>query len=122
MAGAKAVGAKNHFDVEVMCEGPFDRPPRSCFLDGVQAGTGATLGKRTIHTLDAKNVALKVRNSRSGIAVEVRPSRKLMEMLEPPTPPSKMKDSKQPSEEQIEETARRIAAMPDAELLSISGP
>ena len=46
MIGLRAVEAKGYFDVEVTCEGPLAKPPQSCFLDGVQVATGATLGKR----------------------------------------------------------------------------
>ena len=84
MAGAQAVDAKNHFDVEVICVGPFKRPPQSCFLDGMQLGSGATLGKRTIEVVEAKQLVVKIRNSRTKKAVEVRPTRKLLDILEPP--------------------------------------
>jgi formylmethanofuran dehydrogenase subunit E len=122
MAGAKAVEAKGHFDVEVTCEGPFEKPPRSCYLDGVQLGAGATLGKRTIHPVDAKKVVLKVRNLRTGKSVEVRPSRKLMDILDPPEEQNGKSGSKPPSEEEVERMARDIATMADADLLSISAP
>lgn len=38
------------WDVEVICWMPPDqqRPPFSCILDGLQAGSGATMGKRNI--------------------------------------------------------------------------
>ena len=35
MAALRAVDAKGYFDVEVTCEGPFVKPPESCFLDGM---------------------------------------------------------------------------------------
>ena len=44
-AGLRAVEAQGFFDVEVTCEGPLAKPPQSCFLDGVQVATGATMGK-----------------------------------------------------------------------------
>ena len=40
MAALKAVDARGYFDVEIACQGPLGRPPRSCFLDGVQVGSG----------------------------------------------------------------------------------
>ena len=49
MAGLQAVDAKGYFDVEVTCEGPFVKPPQSCFLDGLQVSTGATMGKRNLN-------------------------------------------------------------------------
>ena len=45
VAGRRAVGAEGYFDVNVVVEGPFVKPPRSCLLDGVQVATGATWGK-----------------------------------------------------------------------------
>ena len=46
-AALRAVDAKGYFDVEVTCEGPFVKPPESCFLDGIQISTGAnSSGKR----------------------------------------------------------------------------
>ena len=113
MAGARAVDAKGHFDAEVTCEGPFEKPPRSCFLDGVQLGSGATLGKRTIHVVDGKQIVVRVRNRRTNKAVEVRLSRKLIDLLEPKEPADR-------GEEYYEQMARDIAAMPDEELLTVS--
>jgi formylmethanofuran dehydrogenase subunit E len=120
MAGARAVDAKSHFDVDVVCEGPFEKPPRSCFLDGVQLGAGATLGKRTIHPVDAKKIVLKVQNLRTGKAVTVRPTAKLMDILEPPEDPLKKKSPTPLSEEQVERIARDIATMPAAEIVEIA--
>ena len=131
MAGARAVDAKGHFDAEVTCEGPFVKPPQSCFLDGVQLGTGATLGKRTIQAIEAKQLVVKVRSPRTKKAVEVRPSQKLMDMLTAP-PPESAKQGGDPSakekavethkEEWVEQIARDIAMMPDEEMLTISRP
>jgi formylmethanofuran dehydrogenase subunit E len=122
MAGARAVDAKGHFDVEVTCEGPFAKPPQSCFLDGIQLGTGATLGKRTIAVVEAKQLVVKIRNPRTKRSVEVRPTRKLMDILEPPEKQSEKTNSMPPNEEQVEQLARDIAAMPDKELLTTSRP
>ena len=99
----------------------FERPPRSCFLDGVQLGAGATLGKRTIHPVDAKKIVLKVRNTRTGKCVSVRPTAKLMAVLEPLEERSKKKGAEPPSDEQLERIARDIATMPAAEIIDI-GP
>jgi formylmethanofuran dehydrogenase subunit E len=115
MAGARAVDAKNHFDVEVVCAGPFQRPPQSCFLDGMQIGSGATLGKRTIEVVEAKELVVKLRNPRTKKAVEVRPTRKLLDILEPPAQTEEVKHD----EGYFEEIARRIAAMPDEDILVV---
>ncbi len=125
MAGAKAVDAKGHFDTVVICEGPLSKPPQACFIDGVQLGTGATLGKRTIHYVKSDDVVLKVKNPRTGKSVEVRPTKKLLDLLNPVVPkqddPQADKKIAQNREmERIEQVSRDIAAMPDAELLTIS--
>ena len=54
MIGLRAVAAKGYFDLEVTCEGPLAKPPQSCFLDGVQFATGATLGKAD-RSIDSAN-------------------------------------------------------------------
>ena len=115
MAGARAVDAKGHFDVDVVCAGPFKKPPQSCFLDGMQVGSGATLGKRTIDVVEAKELVVTIRNPRTKKAVEVRPTRKLLDILEPPA----SIDGSPHDEARFEQMARRIAAMPDAEILVI---
>jgi formylmethanofuran dehydrogenase subunit E len=120
MAGAKAVDAKGHFDVDVTCEGPFQKPPRSCFLDGVQLGTGATLGKRTIHPVDAKTIVLKIRHQRTGTVVEVRPTVELMNLLDPLKPGKETGKTAELTMAQVEKLARDIATMPDAQILEIT--
>jgi len=47
-AARQAVQAEGYFDLDVTVEGPLVKPPHSCFLDGVQVSTGATLGKRNL--------------------------------------------------------------------------
>jgi len=81
MAGLRNVGAKGHFDIEVTCEGPFVKPPKSCFLDGLQVATGATLGKRNLLLRRADPIVIRVKNTRTGARAEVRPTPKLLELL-----------------------------------------
>ena len=73
MIGLDAVGAKGYFDVEVTCEGPLAQPPQACFLDGIQAATGATMGKRTLNWVQADKLVVRVRNTQTGKTVELRP-------------------------------------------------
>ena len=61
MAALRAVDAKGYFDVEVKCEGPMAKPPASCFLDGLQVSTGATMGKRNLEWIDSKTITVHVR-------------------------------------------------------------
>ena len=63
MIGLRAVEAKGYFDVEVTCEGPLAKPPQSCFLDGVQVATGATLGKRTLQWVQADRLTVRIKNT-----------------------------------------------------------
>ena len=81
----------------------------------MQLGSGTTLGKRTIEVVEAKQLVVKIRNLRTKKAVEVRPTRKLLDILEPPT---QTKGGKH-DEGYFEQIARDIAAMPDAEILVI---
>ena len=78
MIGLRAVEANGFFDIEVTCEGPFARPPQACFLDGVQVATGATMGKRTINWVQADQIVVRLKNTRTGKAAELRPTPELM--------------------------------------------
>ena len=127
MAGCHALDANAHFDVEVICEGPFAKTPQSCFIDGIQLATGATLGKRTIHDVEAEKIVVRLRNTHSGDTVEVRPSDKLMNLLTAPGPETADKKDEKTTDKDhapdwVEQRARDIAAMPDEQLLIISGP
>jgi formylmethanofuran dehydrogenase subunit E len=126
MAGVHAVEAKGYFDVEVTCEGPFAKPPGSCFLDGVQVATGATLGKRAINTVDAEKIVLRVRNTETGKTAEVRPTQKLLDVLASlrKKPDDDQQDDEQTrknrAEQRVVETARSIATMPDKDILTVT--
>lgn len=126
MAGVHAIEAKGYFDVEVTCEGPFAKPPGSCFLDGVQVTTGATLGKRAINAVEAEKIVLRIRNTKTGKTAEVRPTQKLLDVLASlrKQPDGNQQDDEQTrknrEEERVIETARRIAAMLDADILTVT--
>jgi formylmethanofuran dehydrogenase subunit E len=119
MAGLRAVGANGYFDVEITCAGPFAGPPQSCFLDGVQVATGATLGKRNLHVQNAEQVVLRIRNTRTGKTAEVRPSKKLVELLGIGKQPSPGRNG-EAAAERLERLARQISVMPDAEILVLA--
>jgi len=131
MAARQAVGAHGYFDVEVTVRGPFDRPPRSCFLDGVQVTTGATLGKRNLHWVEAERIAVRMRNTNTGQVVELRPSTALLNVLGSikPSPAGDHDHDHHAGDhdhahhagaphdaQRLETLARRIAAMPDGQL------
>ena len=125
MAGLKAVEAKGYFDVEVTCEGPFAKPPQSCFLDGLQAGTGATLGKRNLIWIEAEKVVVRVKNTETGMSVALRPTPELLELSglsqSSPKQETKPAESSKPGhdDEHLGKIARKIAAMEDKELFTI---
>jgi formylmethanofuran dehydrogenase subunit E len=62
-----------YFDLKVQVESPL-APPPSCFIDGVQLGSGATLGKRNIEAR-AGTVGRAVFTTRAGrtVTVALRP-------------------------------------------------
>jgi len=124
MAGLLAVEAKGYFDVEVTCEGPFAKPPQSCFLDGLQVATGATLGKRTLHWVPADRIALRVVNLRSGKTAELRPTAALVDLLASfkaqPKVAGAPRANHQGADEHLEALARKIAAMPEKEIVTVT--
>lgn len=126
MAGRKAVGADGYFDVAVECLGPLVRPPQSCFLDGLQVSTGATLGKRNLRWIEADRLVVRVQNTQTGRKVEVRPTARLLEMLRSlkPQPAAQHPDGSPPAPEPehvgLERLARSIAAASDREILAVA--
>lgn len=120
MVGLRAVGAKGYFDVEVTCEGPFAQPPQSCFLDGLQAGTGATLGKRTLQWKQANEVVIRFRNTRTGRTAELRPKALLLETLGGRKAAAGERKAASPAHAEIEAIARKIAALPEDEVASVT--
>jgi formylmethanofuran dehydrogenase subunit E len=123
MAGLRAIGAKGYFDVEVTCQGPLVKPPQSCFLDGLQVATGATLGKRSLHWTEAAKIVVRVTNTQTGKVAEVRPTPLLMELLGSlkPRPKAAATSAGQSKEDEValEAIARKIATLPDEKLLSV---
>ena len=117
MIGLRAVEAKGFFDVEVTCEGPLAKPPQSCFLDGVQVATGATLGKRTLQWVQADRLTMRIKNTRTGKTAVLSPTPALLELLASFKPhPKAGADHGHEDDEQLEAIARKIAAMPDKEI------
>lgn len=126
MAGRKAVGADGYFDVAVECRGPLVRPPRSCFLDGLQVSTGATLGKRNLRSVEADSLVVRVENTQTGRKVEIRPTARLLEILGSlkPQPAGQRSDSSGPASPPdhaaLERLAREIVAAADREILTVT--
>ena len=123
MIGLRAVDAKGYFDVEVTCEGPLAKPPQACFLDGVQVATGATLGKRSLQWVQADQVLMRVKNTRTGRMVDVRPTPALMELLAAFKPQANAGTGHGPEsktdDEHLAAVARKIAAMSNEDVASV---
>jgi len=127
MAARKAVDAQGYFDVEITCEGPFVKPPQSCFLDGLQISTGATLGKRNLKWIESKKIVIRVKNTRTGKTATLQPREEFLALLHPPTNENKGESdgnkTKQPKDHpSLESLARIIATMPEKEVLTVSQP
>ena len=124
LAGKEAVAAEGYFDVDVVVEGPFIKPPMSCFLDGVQVATGATWGKRNIDWTNAESIVLRVKSNRTGQTAEVRPTAELLKLATSFKPKPKVgadddhKDGGRHDEER-EAIARKIAKAPAQEILTV---
>jgi formylmethanofuran dehydrogenase subunit E len=125
MAALHAVEAKGYFDVEVRCEGPMAKPPESCFLDGLQISTGATLGKRNLEWTESKRILVRVKNTRTGKTVTIQPKDEFLALLLPPkTDAGGDHEAGTPkqSDDHFEVLARKIAVMPEKEILTVSFP
>jgi formylmethanofuran dehydrogenase subunit E len=124
MAAVRAVEANGYFDVEITCEGPFAKPPASCFLDGLQISTGATLGKRNLQWVEGKKIVIHVKNTRTGKTATLEPRAEFLRLL-PKTDAKEDATSgkpSQPGDDHIfDGLARKIAAMPEKEILTVQG-
>ena len=66
-----ALGAGGHFDVSAEVHSVLN-PPASCLIDGVQLGSGCTLGKRNIEVESTDGAAFAVFTAGAGPVVTVR--------------------------------------------------
>ena len=120
-AGLDAVKAQGYFDVEVTAEGPYAKPPQSCILDGLQLSTGATLGKRNVQVVETEEYLVKIKNKRTGLAVEIRPTPELLKLMW-----SRLEADDHDKEDahaemhRVEAVAREIAAMPQEKIMTLS--
>ncbi len=128
MAGRRAVEAKGYFDVKVVAGGPFIKPPRSCFLDGLQVSTGATLGKRNLKWVNGDEIVVRFENTKSGAVAEVRLTDRLLNALASIKPKPKTGGAARgdrdhgPDAEHVslEDIARKIANAREADLVRIT--
>jgi formylmethanofuran dehydrogenase subunit E len=72
--GLEETGSEGHFDVSAVVHS-FLEPPRSCLIDGVQLGSGCTLGKRNIevHATDGPAYAVFDAENGARVTVKLRP-------------------------------------------------
>jgi formylmethanofuran dehydrogenase subunit E len=63
--------AERHFGLEADVRCP-DRPPPSCFMDGVQWSTGCTIGKRNLRHETGEGVEVRFLNRRTGETLRLR--------------------------------------------------
>lgn len=139
MAGRAAVGAKGHFDVEIVCRGPFAAPPRSCLLDGVQLATGATLGKRNLTVVLADDYAVTIKNRMTGKTAVLRPKPEIIDLMLSQLHKDDDHDAEEDNHDKnhdaeeddhqandpidamkkVERIARQIAAMPSDAILTV---
>jgi len=66
-----ALGAGGHFDVSAEVHSVL-QPPASCLIDGIQLGSGCTLGKRNIEVEETDGPAFAVFTASDGHRVTVR--------------------------------------------------
>lgn len=127
MAALKAVDAKGYFDVEIRCEGPMAKPPVSCFLDGLQISTGATLGKRNLLWTEGKTIVVHVKNTVSGKTATLKPREEFMALFGKPkaddggaTPSgaSRQRDD----DHLLEGLSRKIVEMPEKDIVVVVKP
>ena len=74
-AGRLALGelrAPSHFGISALVRCPDHTPP-SCFADGVQMGTGCTLGKGNIALEPSEEISLTLRVAADGRSLTIRP-------------------------------------------------
>jgi formylmethanofuran dehydrogenase subunit E len=90
---------------EIHCSGV---PPQSCLADGIQLGSGCTLGKRNIEIVSSENIRCVFVSDERQIVVTPRPF-----MLP-------KRDGEY--EAAIEAVAERMYSLPDAELFDVSAP
>ena len=64
-------GSDGHFDISAEVHSPV-KPPKSCLIDGVQLGSGCTLGKGNITVFEYKGPAYVIFTTQSGQSVTIR--------------------------------------------------
>jgi formylmethanofuran dehydrogenase subunit E len=73
----RCLGARKYFGLEVVVHCP-ERPSPSCFIDGVQLGSGCTMGKSNISHVIAEEVYAEFRNTDTGQGLRIAVNRSVI--------------------------------------------
>jgi hypothetical protein len=85
----------------------------------LQVATRATWGKRNIDWAEGDTVSVRVTNTRTGRVAEVKPTRKLTELLTSIQSPQKAAAADDTEHEPLEGIARQIARWAESEMLVV---
>jgi formylmethanofuran dehydrogenase subunit E len=97
---------KSHFELKAGVE-TSARPPRSCFIDGVQFSSGCTTGKGNLEVRTGSNVSVEFTGGGRSLRIGVKDH--ILEML----------DSLSSEERQVERLSREMLQKTDDELFSV---
>ncbi len=78
----RVLEAPSHFGIHARVTCPPHTPP-SCFVDGIQYGTGCTLGKGNIELVASDTIAVTVTVNEGGATVTVVPRREVIDRFGP---------------------------------------
>lgn len=92
---------EGYFDIDVTVRGPIAKPPPRCIVDGLQFGTGATLGKDSMHIELTDDYEIIATNTKTQQAARYQPAEAFLSAV-------KQMDG----HDQVEALARRIAVEP----------
>lgn len=109
MLARKRLDSPGYFDLDATALCPLEKP-MSCFLDGIQLGSGCTAGKRNLNIQEGPSIQCTFQ-SKNGRAILVHLK---------PDMPGKIK--KWIQADGIEETGRRIMTLPEEEAFKVEAP
>lgn len=81
LLGLRRVKANKYFGAKATYRGPC-RPPESCLADGLQTGTGCTVGKASLLMEEAPEISLAVEHEETGERVTFRISEQVRAEIE----------------------------------------
>jgi formylmethanofuran dehydrogenase subunit E len=96
---------KSHFELKATVE-TSARPPRSCFIDGLQFSSGCTTGKGNLKVRTGSSISVEFTGGGRSLRIGVKDQ--ILEMLDSLS-----------SEEQVEALSREMLEKTDDELFSV---